>query len=130
MAPEQAVGSMVDLRADLYAWGVMAYELLTGAHVFAGRTTAQQLIAAHIAESPAPIAMKNPAIPAALAATVMRCLEKDPERRPASAAELLAALDSASTPNTASSDAAPTRAVAASQSKRRVHVGFSPLAQC
>ncbi|MGQ0648087.1 MAG: protein kinase domain-containing protein [Gemmatimonadaceae bacterium] len=97
MAPEQAVGSVVDLRADLYAWGVMAYELLTGGHPFAGRTTAQQLIAAHIAETPAPITMKQPAIPAALASVVMRCLEKDPEQRPSSATELLAPLDSVGT---------------------------------
>ena len=98
MAPEQAVGSAVDHRADLYAWGVMAYELLTGAHPFGGRPTAQQLIAAHIAETPAPIAMKAPSIPLALANAVMRCLAKAPEERPATAAELLAALDSASTP--------------------------------
>jgi eukaryotic-like serine/threonine-protein kinase len=99
MAPEQAVGSAVDSRADLYAWGVMAYEILTDAHPFVGRMTAQQLIAAHIAEVPAPIASRNPAIPAALAGVVMRCLEKDPAQRPASAAELLAALDDVSTPN-------------------------------
>ena len=66
MAPEQAVGSAVDSRADLYAWGVMAYELLTGAHPFAGRATAQQLVAAHIAETPAPIGSRLPAIPAPL----------------------------------------------------------------
>jgi len=99
MAPEQAVGSAVDARADLYAWGVMAYELLTGAHPFAGRATAQQLVAAHIAETPAPIASRLPSIPAPLADAVMRCLEKDPAQRPASAAELLAALDTASTPH-------------------------------
>jgi serine/threonine-protein kinase len=93
MAPEQAVGSTVDLRADLYAWGVMAYELLTGAHPFAGRTTAAQMVAAHIAELPAPIAEKGPAIAPAIASIVMRCLEKAPEQRPASAGELLAALD-------------------------------------
>ena len=52
MAPEQAVGDEVDARADLYAWGVMAYELLTGKHPFADKTTEQQLIAAHIAEKP------------------------------------------------------------------------------
>jgi serine/threonine-protein kinase len=99
MAPEQAVGSAVDARADLYAWGVMAYELLTGAHPFAGRASAQQLVAAHIAETPAPIATRLPSIPAPLAEVVMRCLEKDPAHRPASAAELLTALDAAATPH-------------------------------
>jgi eukaryotic-like serine/threonine-protein kinase len=100
MAPEQAVGSAVDSRADLYAWGVMAYELLTGAHPFADRKTAQQLVAAHIAEMPVPVAEKNDAIPPPLADAVMRCLEKDSAQRPATAAELLAALDSVSTPTT------------------------------
>ncbi|MBV9880714.1 MAG: protein kinase [Gemmatirosa sp.] len=95
MAPEQAVGDDVDARADLYAWGVMAYELLAGRHPFAGRATTQQLIAAHIAEMPAPLGTAAPAVPPALAALVMRCLAKSPADRPASAAELLAALDAA-----------------------------------
>ena len=107
MAPEQAVGSAVDARADLYAWGVMAYELLAGAHPFAGRTSAQQLVAAHIAEMPAPVASRVPGIPASLAGAVMRCLEKDPERRPASAAELLAALDAAARPSRRPRDRTP-----------------------
>jgi serine/threonine protein kinase/tetratricopeptide (TPR) repeat protein len=106
MAPEQALGSVVDLRADLYAWGVMAYELLTGAHPFAGKTTAQQLVAAHIADKPTPLSSKNADIPPALALAVMRCLEKDPDQRPASANDLLVALDTASTP--ASRDPSPT----------------------
>jgi len=99
MAPEQAVGAPVDLRADLYAWGVMAFELLTGAHPFAGKTTAAQLITAHITEPPAPIRSKNAAVPVPLADAVMRCLAKDPEQRPASATEVLAALDTAATPD-------------------------------
>jgi eukaryotic-like serine/threonine-protein kinase len=122
MAPEQAVGSAVDGRADLYAWGVMAYELLTGAHPFAGRATAQQLVAAHIAETPAPIASRLPSISAPLAEAVMRCLEKDPVQRPASAAELLAALDAATTPH-APAPVAPIPAApsaVASRSRHRV----------
>ena len=99
MAPEQAVGEAIDSRADLYAWGVMAYEMLTGAHPFADRTTVQQLVAAHLAELPEPVDEKNEAIPAPLADVVMRCLEKDAAQRPASASELLTALDSVSTPS-------------------------------
>ena len=98
MAPEQAVGETVDSRTDLYAWGVMAYEMLSGGHPFGQHTTPQRLIAAHLTEPPAPLAGKNLAVPPALAALVMRCLEKDPARRPASAVEVLAALEAAATP--------------------------------
>ncbi len=98
MAPEQAVGESVDHRADLYAWGLIAYELLSGAHPFGRHITPQQLITAHLTEAPAPVTGRNPAVPPALAALVMQCLEKDPARRPASAAVLLTALDTVATP--------------------------------
>ena len=93
MAPEQATGDAADARADIYSWGVVAYELLGGAHPFASKTTAQQLIAAHIAERPAPLPR---AVPRAVAALVAHCLEKDPAARPQSASELLAALEAPS----------------------------------
>jgi len=93
MAPEQAAGDAVDARADLYAWGLMAYELLAGRHPFAGKTSAQQLIAAQIAEAPTPLGTVAPAVPRALAALVMACLAKAPAERPANAGALLAALD-------------------------------------
>jgi serine/threonine-protein kinase len=79
----------VDARADIYAWGVIAYELLTGVHPFAAHTTSQRLIAAHLSEEPAPISTLRPAIPHDIAALVMRCLAKDPADRPASANEIL-----------------------------------------
>ena len=92
MAPEQVAGDDVDARADLYAWGVMAYELLAGVHPFAGRRTAQQLMAAHLAEPPAPLGTRAPRVPPALAALVMRCLEKSPAARPDSADDVVATL--------------------------------------
>jgi serine/threonine-protein kinase len=98
MAPEQALGDPIDNRTDLYAWGVLAYELLAGGHPFGRHSTHQQMITAHITESPAPLIGKNPAVPPSLAALVGRCLEKDPARRPSSAAEVLVALDAVATP--------------------------------
>ena len=92
MAPEQATGDVVDARADVYAWGVVAFELLAGRHPFAGKTTAPQLIAAQIGETPAPLPDVAPGVPPGLAALVMRCLAKDPASRPATAAELVTAL--------------------------------------
>ena len=99
MAPEQAAGEVVDHRADLYAWGVVAYELLAGAHPFSGKSGPQQMIAAHLAETPAALAGRSPAVPPALAALVMRCLEKDSARRPQTAGELLETIAGVSTPS-------------------------------
>ena len=95
MAPEQALGDpTTDHRADLYAWGVIAYELLAGAHPFAGRATTHALIAAHVSEVPQTLRDVNAQVALALSALVMRSLEKDPARRPQSASALLTALES------------------------------------
>ena len=98
MAPEQALGEpSLDQRADLYAWGVMAYEILAGAHPFAGRSTIQALIAAHLTEAPRPLGATRPELPQALSGLVMQCLEKSPDRRPSSAADILSMLESVNT---------------------------------
>jgi eukaryotic-like serine/threonine-protein kinase len=90
MAPEQAAGDpATDHRADIYAWGVVAWEMIAGAHPFASRTTPTAMIAAHLTETPLALA----AAPPPLALLVARCLEKDPAKRPQSASELLSALD-------------------------------------
>ena len=89
MAPEQAAGEAVDARADLYAWGVVAYEALAGAHPFARHATPRALLTAHLSEAPAPLAGRAPTVPPPLAALVTRCLAKDPAERPASAEAVL-----------------------------------------
>jgi serine/threonine-protein kinase len=93
MAPEQALGEpTVDHRADIYALGAMTYETLCGLPPFIGKS-AQALIAAHAIETPTPIESRRPGIPPALAALIMRCLQKRPADRPQTAAEFLQALD-------------------------------------
>src|SRR5437868_2453476 len=89
MAPEQAAGDTdIDQRADLYAWGVLAYECLTHAHPFADKKTARALITAHLVVQPTPISERVD-VGAAVADIVMRCLAKDPHARPRSARALL-----------------------------------------
>ncbi|HEU4787819.1 MAG TPA: protein kinase, partial [Gemmatimonadaceae bacterium] len=93
MAPEQAVGdSAVDHRADLYSFGVVAYEALAGAHPFGSRA-APAMIAAHLSEIPPSLEARQPGLPAELSAVVMQCLAKDPAARPQSADQIVAALD-------------------------------------
>jgi len=108
MAPEQAAADpRTDHRADVYAFGTMAYEMIAGRAPFAGRQR-QQLAAAHATEAPTSVAQLRPSVPPTLAALVMRCLEKSPADRPQSAREILHALDSMVTP-TAGSEATSAR---------------------
>jgi serine/threonine-protein kinase len=88
MAPEQvAADARVDHRADIYALGVMAYEMLTGQQPFAGMS-AQAVLAAHLTRTPEPITQLRPAVSGELDALVMRCLAKEPADREGSASEL------------------------------------------
>lgn len=93
MAPEQVGGDTVDNRADIYAWGLVAYELLAGGHPFAGKTSAAQFMMAQLSQQPTPIDDRVPEIAPSLAQLVMRCLEKNPDQRPVSATQLLEVLD-------------------------------------
>src|SRR3954468_2145325 len=93
MAPEQAAADpTTDHRADIYASGVMAYQMRSGKRPFASRTP-QALLAAHLTEVPAPIERLSPDVPPRLSALVMRCLEKEREARPQSAREIVDALE-------------------------------------
>jgi tetratricopeptide (TPR) repeat protein len=93
MAPEQAAGDPdVDHRADIYAFGCMAFELLAGEPPFHGRTPAR-VLAAHMGEPPRPVAELRPEAPAALSDLVMRCLAKDAKDRPQSASDIIATLN-------------------------------------
>jgi TolB-like protein/Tfp pilus assembly protein PilF/tRNA A-37 threonylcarbamoyl transferase component Bud32 len=93
MAPEQAAADpAADHRVDLYAFGVLAYELLAGRPPFTG-TTPQALIIAHLTEAPQPLDKVQPDVPQALADLIMGCIEKDPADRPATANAVLDGLE-------------------------------------
>ena len=104
MAPEQAIGdATMDHRADLYALGLIAYEMLTGNHPFAGRTGAA-VARAHLTEPPPPLAERGADVPPAVASLVMQLLAKDPAARPHNATDVLRVLEGVA-PVTASAPA-------------------------
>jgi serine/threonine protein kinase len=75
MSPEQARGKAVDKRADIWAFGVVLYEMLTGQRLFEGETVSDTLIE---------VATKEPdwnRVPAKVQRLLRRCLEKDPKKR-------------------------------------------------
>jgi serine/threonine-protein kinase len=80
MSPEQAAGDTVDARSDLYALGVVAYEMLAGRPPFRGDTAAA-VASKHLAERPIPVETVRSDTPPALAQAIARALEKDPARR-------------------------------------------------
>ena len=129
MAPEQGMADpRMDQRADIYAFGVVAYELLAGRTPFQGRSP-QATLAAHVTETPEAVERLRAAAPPALSALVMQCLAKSPADRPQSAQELVVAIDAMTTPLTGttphataptSATYAPTPAGAVSRSRMTV----------
>jgi serine/threonine-protein kinase len=79
----------VDVRADIYGWGVVAYELMTGRHPFAACTSAQAMVAAHLSEVAPSVAARAADVPSALADLIDRALRKDPAARPPNASALV-----------------------------------------
>jgi serine/threonine protein kinase len=97
MAPEQLAGDPAsDHRIDIYAVGLLAYELLTGESPFTGPSP-QATMAAQLTRTPEPLYKCCPDVPPALSAIIMQCLEKEPAKRPPSAEALMSALDSITT---------------------------------
>jgi serine/threonine-protein kinase len=97
MSPEQATGRPVDVRTDVFAIGVLLYEMLTGKRPFVGDTSMDILMATS-RDEPVPIRKLAPRVSPALATIVERCLAKSKDERFASAVDLLAALDTVDSP--------------------------------
>ena len=97
MAPEQLAGDpAADHRIDIYAVGLLAYELLTGDSPFTGPSPAATM-AAQLTRIPEPLYQCCPDVPQPLSAIIMQCLAKEPSQRPPTAEALMAALDSITT---------------------------------
>ncbi len=97
MSPEQAMGTAgaaLDGRADLYSLGVVMYEMLAGELPIKAESEVQMLIG-QINTTPQPIRARRPELPEGIGAVVMQCLEKDPARRPASGAAVIALIEAA-----------------------------------
>ena len=116
MSPEQATGrDEIDHRSDLYSLGVMGYRMLAGKLPFDGRNPTE-VLAKHINDTPVDIRHLNPTAPKNLADAIMRCLEKDPWDRFATAMDLWKALQSVSFLPTRT-EAAPSRSSSGTSAK-------------
>ncbi len=91
MSPEQAMGKELDGRSDLYSLGIILYELAAGKRPFAGKNMAA-IFHAVVNEAPEPPCKINPRVPQALSSLIMKCLEKDPEKRFQTGKDLASAL--------------------------------------
>jgi eukaryotic-like serine/threonine-protein kinase len=98
MAPEQLAGdSSADHRMDIYAAGLLAYELLTGVSPFTSPSP-RETLAAQLTRDPKPLDEVSADVPHSLSVLIMRCLAKDPDARPQRAEEVLHELDSLTMP--------------------------------
>jgi hypothetical protein len=128
MAPEQATADpQVDQRADIYALGVLAYEVLTGRPPFTG-ATAQQVLTAHVTQQPDPLARHRPGIPPALEQIVLRCMEKRPADRFQTAGDVLAQLESLATPGAGTTPVGATPVPAAPRRRRTLAMAMGGVA--
>ncbi|MBI4502864.1 MAG: protein kinase, partial [Gemmatimonadetes bacterium] len=117
MAPEQAAANPnIDHRADIYAVGVMGYEMLAGRPPF-DESTPEAVLAAHVTQDPDPIASKREVAPL-LADLIMRCLKKKPADRWQTATELLAQLEVIGPTGTTPTDTQPLKVAAPSPASR------------
>jgi serine/threonine-protein kinase len=123
MAPEQLAGDpAADHRIDIYAVGLLAYELLTGESPFTGESP-QATMAAQLTRVPEPLYQCCPDVPKPLSAIIMQCLAKQPEHRPPTAEALMSALDSITSSSGEIKTAAVQTLPAVTSRRRRMTIG-------
>jgi tetratricopeptide (TPR) repeat protein len=125
MPPEQAMGGEVTAKADLYSLGAMLYEMVTGRPPFTGDDSVA-IIGQHINTPPVSPSWHRPDLPSPLAALILRLLEKDPQKRLASASEVLKALEAIETGKALKVSSEQAEALAENPLYRRVFVGREP----
>ena len=111
MAPEQLEGRRADHRADIFAFGAVLYEVLTGRRAFDGSSQAS-VIAAILEREPVALSTLVPVAPPALDALVRGCLHKDPEERRQSAHDVASELHAIADQTSAAHSASPGRPAA------------------
>ncbi len=122
MPPEQAMGGEVTAKADLYSLGAMLYEMVTGRPPFVGDDV-YSIIGQHINTPPVSPSWHRPELTPALEALILQLLEKDPQRRPASADHVRQVLESVEAGTISQEPSRETATVAGSPLYRRVFVG-------
>jgi serine/threonine protein kinase len=118
-SPEQILGEPATARTDLFAFGVVVYEMLTGSHPFL-RSTVVDTVTAILREDPPPLGPAVPSLAAGITGIIERCLDKHPADRPAAARDLALFLEAGGTGELAIDG----RAVAASDLRRVRPIGF------
>jgi Protein kinase domain/AAA ATPase domain/Double zinc ribbon len=125
MPPEQAMGGEVTAKADLYSLGAMLYEMVTGRPPFTGDDSVA-IIGQHINTPPVSPSWHRPDLPSPFAALILRLLEKDPQKRPASATEVLKSLEAIETGKALKVSTEQADVLAENPLYRRVFVGREP----
>ncbi len=125
MAPEQLEGGVADVRTDIFAFGTVVYEMVTGRKAFEGKSQAS-LIGAILKDDPPPVMTLQPLTPAALGHIVSTCLAKNPDARWSTAGDVLRALRSVGEQGSGSGQTVPT--AVAGDRKQRFPLGVAAAA--